>query len=136
MEIYFDQYVISDDPSKLNVDMIYAFLSQSYWAHERNRAAMEKSFEHSICYGVYHESKQIGFARIVTDYATMYYLADVFIIDGYRGKGIGKKLVDTIVHLEDYEHLKGLLATKDAHQLYEQFGFVRDETSYMKRAPK
>ena len=95
-----------------------------------------KSIENSDCYGVYHHESQIGFARVVSDEATVYYLCDVFVLKDYNGQGIGKKLVEVIVNSEKYKSLKGFLGTLDAHGLYEQYGFVRDSERLMRRVPK
>jgi GNAT superfamily N-acetyltransferase len=125
MEISFSEYLISTDKSKLNIDVIFNFLSRSYWANHRPIETIIKSIDHSsLCFGVYHGTRQIGFARIVTDLATMYWLCDVFIDEEYRGKGIGKKLIETIVDCDELQGLNGILGTADAHGLYDQFGFV------------
>jgi GNAT superfamily N-acetyltransferase len=133
MEASFQNYTISDDKSRLNFDTICGFMAQSYWANQRHAETIRQSFEHSICYGVYHEGRQIAFARIVTDHTTVYWLCDVFIDDEYRGQGIGKKLIETITQSEQLRGLMGILATKDAHGLYEQYGFEKDATRFMRK---
>jgi len=116
--------IISTDRSKLQPEVIHAFLSSSYWASGIPLATMLRSFEHSICFGVYYEDKQVGFARVVTDETTFAYLADVFILEEFRGKGIADLLMKFIM---DYPALQGLrrwlLATRDAHGLYAKHGF-------------
>lgn len=129
------EYFISKDKALLQTETIHQFLSRSYWANRRTLAQVQASIENSICYGVYHGTRQIGFARIITDRATMYYLCDVFIDEEYRGQGIGRRLVDLIVQSEELDGLTGVLGTKDAHGLYESFGFVRDPDRFMKRRP-
>ncbi|MEF3301691.1 GNAT family N-acetyltransferase [Paenibacillus sp. GYB003] len=129
------ELIISDDKSLLDLDTIFEFLSKSYWANKRSKETIEKSIRNSICYGAYFQNKQVGFARVVTDGATMYWLCDVFIDETCRGKGIGKKLVETIVNSEPLRNLTGLLGTKDAHGLYEQFGFQSDREKMMRRLP-
>lgn len=129
------EYFISKDKALLQTETIHQFLSRSYWANRRTLAQVQASIENSICYGVYHGTRQIGFARIITDWATMYYLCDVFIDEEYRGQGIGRRLVDLIVQSEELDGLTGVLGMKDAHGLYESFGFVRDPDRFMKRRP-
>lgn len=131
MEINFGDYLISTDPTLLDKEVIFGFLSRSYWAHKRSKDTILRSLDNSICYGVYHDRRQIGFARVVTDWATVYYLCDVFIDESYRGIGIGKKLVETIT--QQFDGVMGLLGTKDAHGLYESFGFVRNTERFMLR---
>lgn len=115
---------ISDDPSKLQRAVIHLYLTNSYWAKGIPYETVHRSIENSICFGVYHGSKQVGFARVVSDRATFAYLADVFILESYRGIGLSKKLMK---HIIDHHELQGLrrwmLATRDAHSLYAQFGF-------------
>lgn len=127
MHIEIGEFLISDDPGLLSLEAICSFLKRSYWASERPPEVVEASIRNSLCYGLYHEGRQIGFARAVTDRATMYWLADVFIDEAYRGKGLGKILVRTVVESEELRGLTGRLGTKDAHELYKQFGFVMDE---------
>ncbi|WP_040513149.1 GNAT family N-acetyltransferase [Gracilibacillus halophilus] len=126
---------ISQDKSLLDMEAIYEFLQQSYWANRRTKEKMIKSIEYSFCYGVYHHNKQIGFARIVTDYATMYYLCDVFIDEQYRGNGIGKRLIEEITRSDDFKDLFGYLSTRDAHLLYEQYDFHLEQEKVMTRIP-
>ena len=136
MEVKFGEYTINTDKSLLDLNTIKDFLATSYWANRRPADRIEKSIEGSICFGVYHNSKQIGFARIVTDGATIYWLGDVFILEEYRGKGIGKKLIETITESEELYHLGGILGTADAQGLYEQFDFVREPEKCMVRRPR
>jgi N-acetylglutamate synthase-like GNAT family acetyltransferase len=109
----------------MDVDAIYRFISQSYWANGMPRPLFEKALKNSRCYGYLDDSnRQVAFARVITDCATFAYLADVFVVDEHRGKGLSKQLIK---HVLDDPELQGLrrmmLATKDAHGLYQQFGF-------------
>jgi GNAT superfamily N-acetyltransferase len=119
-----DRYEISNDRSRLDIDLIHGFLSSSYWAQGISRGVVEKSIQNSLCFGVYFGEQQVGFARVVSDFATIAYLADVFIVPEHRGRGLAKWLTQTIV---DHPELQGLrrflLATQDAHGLYAHFGF-------------
>ena len=116
---------ISTDKKKLDIKLIHEFLSQeSYWAKGRNIEVVKRSIENSLCFGVYDENKQIGFARVVTDYAIFAWLLDVFILKEYRGKGYSKMLLNAIMTHEKLQNLQRWgLGTDDAHGLYEQFGF-------------
>jgi len=116
---------ISTDKSKLNIDTIYNYLSkESYWAQNRSIETIKKSIENSLCFGVYLNNNQIGFARIVTDCAIFAWVMDVFILPEYQGKGYGKQLMNTIMSHEQLQNLKRWgLNTNDAHGLYSQFGF-------------
>lgn len=120
-----DNYIISTDRGKLDVNYIHYFLSEeSYWAKNIPIELVNTSIEGSLCFGVYHQGKQIGFARVITDYATFGYLADVFIDKNYRGKGLSKELMKFIMEQEVIKKLRRfMLATLDAHSLYAQFGF-------------
>ncbi len=125
-----EDYVISTDKSLLDIQLIHTFLSESsYWAKGRSYDVVKKSIEQSLCFGVYLSVQQqilqqIGFARIVTDYATFAWLCDVFIIDLHRGKGLGRWLLECVISYPDLHDLQRfVLATRDAHELYKQFGF-------------
>jgi GNAT superfamily N-acetyltransferase len=131
MELMYGQFLISDDQSKLKIDTILSFLSRSYWANKRPAGITEKAMKNSVCYGIYDGDKQIGFARIVTDWASIYYLCDVFIDEEYRGKGLGKRLVEVIT--EEFKEINGLLGTLDGHGLYEKYGFKRNTERYMNK---
>jgi N-acetylglutamate synthase-like GNAT family acetyltransferase len=117
-------YVISTDRSKIDVDVVHDFLSQSYWAENIPKGIVHKSIQNSLCFGVYRQDSLIGFARVISDFATFAYLADVFILPAERGKGLSKWLMQVII---DHPELQGLrrftLATRDAHRLYSQYGF-------------
>jgi GNAT superfamily N-acetyltransferase len=117
---------ISTDKNLLDIDVIHKFLSEeSYWANRRTREQTERAIENSICFGLYDGARQIGFARVVSDRATFAYLGDVFVLEGYRGKGLSKMLMDAVVSYPELQGLRRwLLATKDAHGLYEQFDFA------------
>ncbi|MEM6700804.1 MAG: GNAT family N-acetyltransferase [Bacteroidota bacterium] len=116
--------IISTDKLKLDIPYIHSFLSTSYWAKGRTIEQVETSIEHSICFGVYLADRQIGFARVLTDYVVFAYLMDVFIDPVYRGKGYAKLLLQQILQHPDFEALNQWhLKTKDAHSFYEQLGF-------------
>jgi N-acetylglutamate synthase-like GNAT family acetyltransferase len=118
-------YTISDDPALLDLDVVHAFIAnESYWAKGIPKALVERTIANSLCWGVYFEGKQIGFARVISDKATFAYLCDVFIAAGHRGKGLSKALVATILAHPDLQNLRRwMLVTADAQKLYEQFGF-------------
>ncbi len=125
MDISRDDYRISTDQSLLDIDFVHEFLTRSYWAEGIGREVVEKSVAGSLCFGVYHLDKQIGFARMITDQATFAYLADVFITPEFRGRGLSKWLVAAILSHPGLQGLRRiLLATLDAHGLYQQFGFT------------
>ncbi|WP_127506798.1 GNAT family N-acetyltransferase [Paenibacillus humicus] len=126
-------YVFSDSKDRLDPACIERFLGESYWANGRDRAAIAKSIENSLCYGIYREGAQVGFARVVTDDATMYWLCDVYIDSGHRGHGLGRRLVELITSSDRLRKLNGSLATKDAHSLYEEYGFERSGPMFMRR---
>ena len=126
MEWKFDEFLISTDPALLQIDVIHKYLSEeSYWAQGRELEITAQAIENSISFGVYHEEKQIGFARVITDKATFAYLGDVFILEGYRGKSLSKRLMEAILSHPELQNLRRwILATKDAHGLYAQYGFT------------
>ena len=120
-----DTYSISDEPERLQLEVIVDYLARAYWSNQRPRAVIERSLKHSLCFGVYENETQIGFARVVTDHATFAYLADVFILESHQGHGLGKWLVQTILEHPDLQGLRRwILATRDAHGLYAQYGFT------------
>lgn len=116
---------ISRDKSRLQIEVIYQFLTETYWAKGRTLQEVKTSIEHCLCFGVYIEGKQIGFARIATDYVVFAYLMDVFILPDYRGNGYSKELMKTINKSPELQNCKiWMLKTADAHNLYKQFGFT------------
>lgn len=119
------KFTISTDKTRLQVPVIHEFLSQeSYWARGRSIEQTKTAIENSICFGVYQGERQIGFARVVSDCATFAYLGDVFIIEEFRGQGVSKWLMETIISHPELQGLRRwVLATSDAHALYEKFGF-------------
>lgn len=118
------EYEITPDKTRLDVVAIHAFLSQTYWSPGIPFAIVQKAIANALTFGVYLGAEQVGFARVITDKTTFAYLADVYILDAHRGKGLSKRLLETIQAHEDLQGLRRfLLATKDAHGLYEQFGF-------------
>ncbi len=128
-EKYIGEFLYSTDKSKLNLDYIHHFLSkESYWAKNIPINIVKISIEGSLCFGVYENGKQVGFARVITDYATFGYLADVFIDKDYRGRGLSKALMIFIMEQDVVKKLRRfMLATLDAHSLYAQFGFESQE---------
>lgn len=122
-----DKYLISTDPGPLNLDVVHGFLQRSYWASDRPLETVRHSIEHSLNFGMYRaeDGLQVGFARVVTDFATFAWICDVFIDEAHRGQGLGVWLMETIA---GYQRLQGLrislLATRDAHGLYEKVGFT------------
>ena len=123
---------------EIKVRDVSELLKNTYWANRRSLTQIETSMRNSSCYGVYldGENKLAGFARVISDFATTYYLCDVVVDPAYRGRGLGKALVKHIVSLPEYASLRGFLMTKDAHGLYEKFGFVPVEGRAMVKAPK
>ena len=120
-----DGYEISTDPARLDLATIHRYLSEeSYWARGIARPLMERSFAHSLCFGLYHQGAQAGFARVVTDHATFALLSDVFVLEAHRGQGLSKRLVERLAAHPDLQGLRRwMLVTADAHGLYAQYGF-------------
>lgn len=125
MDWHRGEYLISTDRDKLQLDMIHRFLSEeSYWANSRSMDQTREAISNSVCFGLYTEGQQIGFARVVTDKATFAYLGDVFILSEFRGRGLSKWLMEVIISHPDVQGLRRwILATRDAHELYRKFGF-------------
>ena len=120
------EYLITTDRSRLDVPLIHNFLSEeSYWAVGRSVEAVKRTIDNSLCFGVYKENEQVGFARVVTDFATFGWLADVFVVPEHQGQGLAKWLMEVILAHPDLQGFRRwVLATKDAQSLYAQFGFI------------
>ena len=119
------EYTISTDRDRLDLDVIHGFLVGSYWAEDRTRERVVQSIEHSLPFGIYHHENQVGFARVLTDYVVLAFLADVFVTHTYRGLGLGSWLVEVVTSLPELRPIRRwLLGTRDAHELYRKFGFA------------
>lgn len=118
-------FTISTDPGRLDVDAVHDFLSRSYWARDIPRDVVARSIAHSLCFGLYEGPLQVGFARVITDQATYAYLADVYVLEPYRGRGLAKWMLQCILAHPDLQGLRRWsLVTRDAHELYRPFGFT------------
>ncbi len=119
------EYEISCDAARLDIDAIHAFLSTTYWSPGVPREVVARAIGNSLCFGLYHGGAQVGFARVVTDRATFAYLADVYVLDAHRGRGLARRMMEAI---DAHPQLQGLrrwmLATRDADALYAGFGFT------------
>jgi GNAT superfamily N-acetyltransferase len=119
------EFVISTDRARLDLELIHAFLAASYWAKGIPREVVARSIENSLCFGVYGPQGQVGFARVISDFATYAYLGDVFVLESHRGRGLGKWLVECIIQFPGLQKLRRWsLVTHDAHRLYARFGFT------------
>jgi GNAT superfamily N-acetyltransferase len=117
-------YEITCDQTRFDMEGIHGFLAQSYWSPGIPRSVVERAIANSLCFAIFHENKQIGFARVITDKATFAFLADVYVLPEHRGKGLSKALMKEVMEHPDLQGLRRiLLATRDAHTLYEKFGF-------------
>jgi GNAT superfamily N-acetyltransferase len=118
-------YEVSTDPERFDIDLIHPLLQTTYWARNMPRQLLEKSIRHSLCFGVYSGDAQVAFARVITDLATFAYLSDVIVVPEHRGRGVSKLLMRAILAHPDLQGLRRfVLATRDAHGLYAQFGFT------------
>lgn len=126
INVFFQGYLITSCRKKMKLEAVHQWLSEkSYWSKNIPIHLVKQALEHSFCVHVLKDKKQVGFARLITDFTTFAYLADVFIVEEHQGKGLGKKLIETIVEQDWVKNLRRImLATLDAHSLYEQFGFV------------
>ncbi|MBD2103807.1 GNAT family N-acetyltransferase [Leptolyngbya sp. FACHB-261] len=132
------EYLISTDAARLDLPFIHDFLTHSYWANGRSIEVVKRSVENSLSFGLYRESQQIGFGRVITDYATFAYLADVFVVEAFRGKGLGQWLLQVVIAHPELQGLrKWMLGTIDAHGFYRKFQFsqVRHPERLMERWP-
>jgi len=117
-------YDISNDPARLQLDAIHAYLTRSYWSPGIPQAVVARGIANSLCFGIYQGDAQVGFARVITDQASFAYLADVYVLEAHRGQGLSKRLVEHILAQPELQGLRRfMLATADAHGLYSQFGF-------------
>jgi len=134
MDTIFGEYKFSDNKNFISLDKVCELLGKSYWANNRKREKTIKAIENSLCIGIYLKEEMIGFARIVTDYATMFWLCDVIIDENHRKNGLGKKLIEIITKMKELDGLFGILATRDAQKLYEKYGFKKvDAEKYMRK---
>ncbi len=119
-------FLLSTDRRLLNLDVIHQFLTNCYWAKGIPRDTVARSIEHSLCFGIYHESgEQVAFARVITDFATIAYLGDIFVLESHRGHGLSKWMMECIMQHPALQGLRRwILLTRDAHGLYSQFGFT------------
>lgn len=133
--IFKDTFTISTEKSKFDISAIHDFLStKAYWSLNIPKETLIKSIENSFCFGVYENEKQIGFARIITDFSTIAYLGDVYILEEYRGLGLSKWLIETIMNFPELQGLRRwILLTGDAHGLYRKYGWtdIADATKWM-----
>lgn len=120
------EFLVSTDPARLDLDVIHSFLTNCYWAKGIPRETVARSVEHSLCFGIYDGSgAQVGFARVVSDFATVAYLGDVFVLESHRGRGLSKFLMECIMQHPALTGLRRwILLTRDAHGLYKKFGFM------------
>ena len=120
------EFLISTDRNRLNLDLVHDFLTNCYWAKGIPREVVARSIEHSLCFGIYDgDARQVGFARVVTDFATIAYLGDVFVLESHRGRGLSKWLMECITQHPALQNLRRwILLTRDAHRLYSQYGFT------------
>ena len=132
------EFRIINDPDKIKSEEVLRLLKMTYWANNRTIEQIEESMASSFCYGLFlaEEERLVGFARVISDLATTYYLCDVIIDPEYQHQGLGKALVSHIISLPQYRKLRGILLTKDAHGLYEKFGFETVKDRAMVKAPE
>lgn len=129
-----ENYRISTDPTRFDIEAIHAYLVRSYWAEGIPRGVVERAIAGSLCFGLFDQERQIGFARVVTDRATFAYLCDVYVLEEYQGRGLGSWLMETVQSHPELQSLRRfVLVTRDAHRLYERFGFTapRNPAGYM-----
>ena len=131
-----DEFVISTDRRKLDLDLVHDYLARSYWAAGMPRSILERAIENSLTFGIYHAARQVGFARAITDLATYAYLSDVFVVEPYRKRGLSKWLMECVLEHPDLQGLRRFaLFTRDAQGLYERYGFgpPRGASTYLER---
>jgi GNAT superfamily N-acetyltransferase len=117
-------FLLSDDPARIDLDVVHGYLTRSYWSAGIPRDLVERAIRNSLVFGLYFANRQVGFARVITDRATFAYLCDVFVLEDFQGRGLGKWMMEAVTSHPDLQGLRRfLLATRDAHGLYERFGF-------------
>ncbi|MBZ0263327.1 GNAT family N-acetyltransferase [bacterium] len=121
-----DNFLISNNPELLDIDVIHNFLAySSYWAKGLKKERLQRAIDHCFCFGLYTDNRQIGFARVLSDLSSIAYLMDVFVLEQYRGKGLGKWLVEKVLDYPEFKPVRRwMLGTSDAHSLYEKYGFT------------
>jgi GNAT superfamily N-acetyltransferase len=134
MDWIFDEYVLTDERERLDIEAAFQLLATTYWAVDRPREVFETAVNHSICCGLFHGGKQIGFCRAVTDHATFTWICDVIVHPEHRGRGLGKWMVQCLINHPRIQTRTQLLATRDAHGLYQRFGFGTPDNDYLKRS--
>jgi GNAT superfamily N-acetyltransferase len=127
MECSRGEYVLTDDKRRMQFTVIMSMLETTYWARNRSPEVMDRAMQHSVCFGLLHRGRQVGFARAVTDQSTFTWICDVIIDPVHRGQGLGKWMMECLLSHPDLQTISHHLRTEDAHQLYERFGFKRVE---------
>lgn len=138
MEWFRGEYTVTTERERIQRTIVIDYIvNRSYWGKGRTQEQMNRAIDNSICFSLFRVDAQIGFARVITDYGTMFYLADVFVLEERRNMGLGKWLVECVLDYPPIRNLKGMLNTKDAHSLYEKYGFkiLDDPHSTMIRRP-
>ena len=128
------EYSISTDVNRLDLTVIHQFLANTYWAKDIPFTVLQHSIQNSLVFGIYKDKQQIGFGRVITDYSTFAYIADVFVLESFRGEGLGKWLIETIISHPELRGLRRwLLVTKDAHELYQKVSFneIKNPSRFM-----
>ena len=128
------EYSISTDVNRLDLTVIHQFLANTYWAKDIPFTVLQNSIQNSLVFGLYKDKQQIGFGRVITDYSTFAYIADVFVLESFRGEGLGKWLIETIISHPELQGLRRwLLVTKDAHELYQKVSFneIKNPSRFM-----
>ena len=124
-EYHKDNFLVSTDPARLDLEAIWSFLSRAYWATDRSQEEIARSLQNSLCFGLFDGAKQIGLMRVVSDMTIFAYLCDVFVQEDYRGQGLSKWLLSCVMSHPDLQSIRRwILLTRDAHGLYRQFGFT------------
>lgn len=124
MEYLYEDYLLSDDKTRLSAEAVYQLLSGAYWVKNRTLEQIKITIDNSLCYGLFHHGRQIGFVRVVTDQVTFYYICDFIISPEYRKKGLGSFMLKNVLSRFEGQNMKGLLITRDAQEFYKKLGFI------------